>query len=764
MTVEQMSQTDAANSTLYRPGGRKTIDQRRTHQRQNNDSTDLKVEHRACQTKIDTIIKLIGSKALTQCNLNGLTVRALLDTGAQVSIVDRVWKEKYLPDIEVRPLRDLLGCGKDLEVCAVNGDPIPFDGWTVLTVNLQGNEDPSLSINVPFLVSKMSIERPLLGFNVIEELIQRQPEQLMQTLTALLVGAIDVSNEKAQTLIEVIRTTEEVECGRLKVSQRRVIIPAGQVAWVQCRITPNLAQSDSVVMFEPEEDNTHLRCLDLGEGLLEMSNKGGSTISVPIGNHTGSDVALPQGTILGTLQQIERIVDPGPSSGTSQTVRVQTAGMQETEMKTGLWHPPVDLGHLSDSQREVVQKMLYEESSVFSKGDNDIGCIPSLQMSITLQDAIPVQKAYSAMPKPLFSEVKGYIQELLVKGWIVKSKSPYAAPVVCVRKKDAKLRLCVDYRLLNKKTVPDRHPLPRIQDLIDTLGGYSWFSILDHGKAYHQGYIAEGSRHMTAFTTPWGLYEWVRIPFGLSNAPAAFQRSMEEMLDSLRDECCIPYLDDVLCYARSFETIRCVLKALQCHGVKLKPEKCEMLCSEVRYVGRLVSSEGVRVDPKDLEAVQSLTSRTPQTVGDVRRLLGFVSYYRTFIQDFSRVAKPLYELLQAKPEAAKGSQYRSKVKGPQVPSRTPVEWTKNHQQTLERLIEMLVKPPVLAYPNFNLPFSLHTDASERGLGAILYQRQDAKLRIIGYGSRTLTVTEKNYRLHSGKLKFLALKWVVCEKF
>ncbi len=199
-----------------------------------------------------------------------------------------MWKNKYIPDIEVRPLRDLLGCGSDLEVCAVNGGPIPFDGWTILTVNLQGNEDPSLSINVPLLVSKMSIERPLLGFNVIEELIQRQPEQLMQTLTALLAGAIDVPNEKAQTLIEVIRTAEEVECGRLKVVQRGVIILAGQIAWVQCRITPKLEHSGSVVLFELQEDNTHLRCLDLGEGLLEIPNKGGSCISVPIGNHTGS--------------------------------------------------------------------------------------------------------------------------------------------------------------------------------------------------------------------------------------------------------------------------------------------------------------------------------------------------------------------------------------------------------------------------------------------------------------------------------------------
>ncbi len=142
--------------------------------------------------------------------------------------------------------------------------------------------------------------------------------------------------------------------------------------------------------------------------------------------------------------------------------------------------------------------MLYGELGVFSKGDDDIGCIPSLQMSIILQDDIPVQRAYSAMLKPLFSEVKGYVQDLLAKGWIVKSKSPYAAPVVCIRKKDGKLWLCVDYHLLNKKTIPERHPLPRIQELIDTLGGYSWFSFLDQGKAYHQGFIADGSRHVTS--------------------------------------------------------------------------------------------------------------------------------------------------------------------------------------------------------------------------------------------------------------------------
>lgn len=162
-----------------------------------------------------------------------------------------------------------------------------------------------------------------------------------------------------------------------------------------------------------------------------------------------------------------------------------------------------------------------------------------------------------------------------------------------MRKKGGSLRLYIDYQLLNKKSVPDKHPLPRIQDLIDSLGGYSWFSIHDLGKACHQGFIAEGSRHLTAFTTPWGLYEWVRMPFGLSNTPEALQRIMEDMFNTLNDECCIPYLDDVLCFSRSFEehveVLRRLLEALQRHRVKLRTEKCELFQKEVRYVGRLVS-------------------------------------------------------------------------------------------------------------------------------------------------------------------------------
>ena len=319
---------------------------------------------------------------------------------------------------------------------------------------------------------------------------------------------------------------------------------------------------------------------------------------------------------------------------------------------------------------------------------------------------------------------------------------------------------------LTKRTVPDRHPIPRIQETLDSLGGNSWFSVLDQGKAYHEGFINADSQPLTAFITPWGLYEWVRIPFGLSNAPAHFQRFMENCLGDLRDENYIPYLDGIIVFSTTFddhlEHLRKVLRRLAAHGVKLKPGKCKLF-----QRGRVVSKEGYRLEPSSIEPVLHLKETLPKTVNDVRKVMGFLNHYRRYIKDFAKIAKPVYDLLKSPDDNPKDTVHQGTRKGRhagQLPSNHPVIWTTSHQEILEKLISVLTSPPVMAYPDFSKPYILHTDASEEGLGAVLYQEQGDTIRVIAYGSRTLSPAEKNYHLHSGKLEFLVLKWAVCDHF
>ena len=270
-------------------------------------------------------------------------------------------------------------------------------------------------------------------------------------------------------------------------------------------------------------------------------------------------------------------------------------------------------------------------------------------MEINLSDHYPVQNKYTSVPRPLYPEVKQYIEDLMNQNFIAESKSPYSSPVVCVRKKDGTLRLCIDYRELNRRTVADRHPIPRVQETLDSVGGNTWFSVLDQGKAYHQGFVSERSRAATAFITPWGLNEWIRIPFGLMNAPANFQRFMEQCLGELRDKVATPYLDDIIVFSRTFEDyvehLRAVLWKLRQHGVKLKPKKCSLFKREVCFLGRIVSGDGYRMDSGCVRAIEKLKEARPKSVGEVRQLAGILSYYRRYIKNFAKVARPIYDLL-----------------------------------------------------------------------------------------------------------------------
>ena len=373
---------------------------------------------------------------------------------------------------------------------------------------------------------------------------------------------------------------------------------------------------------------------------------------------------------------------------------------QAKEARTGehseeSWDPEVDLDDapLSHEQKCRVRQVLREECDAFMKSDDDVGCVEELVLDIKLKDNTPVQRSYISIPPPMFSEVKAYLEDLKRRGWIRPSRSSYSSPMVCVRKKDGSLRLCIDYRQLNGKSMKDSHPIPRIQDSLNVLGGKKWFSTLDQGKAYHQGFMKEEARHLTAFVTPWGLWEWIRIPFGLTGAPSTYQRFMEDTLREVRDECCIPYMDDALVYSAAFEEhlnhLRKVLQLLKKKGLKLKPSKCRLFRHEVKFLGHVVSSEGYRMDASDREAVEALRKQRPKTIGEVRRLMGFLGYFRKYIKDFSRRSRILFQLLEAKGKQA------SKKNGQAAP-RSPITWTEEHTRVLNELIDCLTSDPVMA--------------------------------------------------------------------
>ncbi len=312
---------------------------------------------------------------------------------------------------------------------------------------------------------------PLIGFNVIEQLILGPGEStdLLPAIMNLLCGAMNLQDDTATALVNFIQTKltndNVVSQNMLKVGLQDVVIPADQVRHVKCKIPSTFDTSNPLLLFEPCESSPQLQQLDVGDSLIGICQAKVPFVRVPIGNHTKHDVTLPCRTALRSIEPISRIVQTGELSLIKSNVaqEVNRDEFPETEPDKGgsvaqEWDPPVDVSHLSEDQQKTVKEMLREESGAFVRDDDDMECIHSLEISITLKDNIPIQKSHTSIPKPFYKEVKEYTEDLLARGWIVKSKSPYSAPVVCVWKKDG--TLCIDYRLLNQRTVPNRHPLP----------------------------------------------------------------------------------------------------------------------------------------------------------------------------------------------------------------------------------------------------------------------------------------------------------------
>ncbi|KAM1370587.1 hypothetical protein ACFX2F_041029 [Malus domestica] len=325
-------------------------------------------------------------------------------------------------------------------------------------------------------------------------------------------------------------------------------------------------------------------------------------------------------------------------------------------------------------------------------------------------------------------ELKIQLQELLDKGFIQPSSSPWGAPVLFVRKKDGTLRLCIDYRQLNRVTIKNRYPLPRIDDLFDQLKGACVFSKIDLRSGYYQLKIKEEDVPKTAFRTRYGHYEFRVMPFGLTNAPAAFIRLMNEVFQQYLDKFVIVFIDDILVYSKSkadhIRHLNLVLKKLREHQLYAKFNKCQFWLTEVAFLGHVVSAQGIQVDPQKIAAVENWEQ--PRTVTKVRSFLGLAGYYRRFVQDFSMIALPLTKLT------------RKDVK---------FEWDENCERSFQQLKYCLTHAPVLVLPDDSGNFEIYSDASLNGLGCVLMQHN----RVIAYASRQLKNHERNYPTHDLEL-------------
>ncbi|KAK7925333.1 hypothetical protein WMY93_007643 [Mugilogobius chulae] len=409
---------------------------------------------------------------------------------------------------------------------------------------------------------------------------------------------------------------------------------------------------------------------------------------------------------------------------------------------------------LSEQQQEQLSALLVKWEKVFAQHDEDFGRTNLVQHRIPTGDAAPVRERYRPIPPLLYKEVKSLLSGMLEQGVIKESCSPWAAPIVLVRKKDGSWRFCVDYRKLNAVTHKDAFPLPRIEETLTSLSKSEWFSTLDLASGYWQVEMHPDDREKTAFTTPLGLFEFERMPFGLCNAPATFQRLMQQCLNGQIAESLLVYLDDIIIYSADFSShlqhLDQVFERLWQHGLKLKPDKCKLLQREVTFLGHVVDRNGVRPDPGKIKAVQDWSA--PTTVKEVRAFLGLAGYYRRFVAGFAKIARPLNRLLTGIP-ANKRTQARK------------VHWTPECQHSFDALKAALTSAPILAYAHYEQPFIVYTDASNQGLGAVLSQVQDGHERVIAYASRSLHPTEQNDANYSSfKLELLALKWAVTEKF
>ena len=777
-TKEQSTQTietdpQKQKDSNYDKGQDKGPDSEKDSKRDNGlENTPFKVGKRDIELlNPDAYGRLIGKHNDAPIIVDSKPTRCLLDNAAVVSTISEDFCTDN--DIEVFPLE------KNIPFMEMpDGTSCNYLGQCAL--HLQIPELDNLELDIPALVVPHSTHHELvpilLGTNILEEIAKLKEIPLLSSeLDEQLLDQLPLnwqSTFKALQNSKLLKEKEQDSLGITKLS-RKVTIPA--LGYKICTCTTKARIEGGYianVITEPTKASRLPACIESKNPLVELL-PGSSRTRVILINRSSAPVHLAKGTVVGETflaNKIPKIIEPdlefieknlnSDGTQTSTHTRFQPMASVSTSDKDDReWIlDKVDLSGTaswSPLMQKKARELMIEYSDIFSRHDLDLGRTHLIQHDIKLNDNVPFREAYRRIPPHLMDGVKTHLKEMEELGVIRKSYSPWASPIVLVQKKDGTLRFCIDLRKLNARTIKDNYSLPRIDHHLEQLAGAVWFTTLDLKSGYWQVELTEESKPLTAFTVgPLGFYECNAMPFGATNAPATFQRLMENCLGNLNLNWCVVYLDDIIVFGKNpeeiLERLRAVFQRLREAGLKLKPSKCIFFKKEVGYLGHVVSEQGIAADPKKLEIIQNWP--TPQTVHDVRSFLGYSGYYRKFAHNFSKLAKGMSNLLVGLESTSK-----------RIGKITPVRWTQKEQTSFDNVKKAFKNPPVLGFADFKRSFILYIDCDKDGLSASLYQEDlHQKLRLIAHASRSLIPAEQNYS--EQRLRFLTLKWAVTSKF
>ena len=388
----------------------------------------------------------------------------------------------------------------------------------------------------------------------------------------------------------------------------------------------------------------------------------------------------------------------------------------------------MDNTDLTFEQKQKVRNLLDSHGGVVGESELDLGLTSTVEHTIDIEGTGPIKQRYRRFPAPLQEEIQGEISKLLERGIIEPSTSAWSSPLVPVRKRNGKLRLCIDYRGVNAFTRKDSFPLPHLNDAIRKFKGNLYFTNLDLLSGYHQIKMDDKSKEITAFSSGENLYQFCRMPFGITNGPASFSRLMSVVLSGIPMDVAQAYLDDLLIAGRSFEehldNLDKIFKRLSEHGLKVNPSKCSLFRTEVDYLGHKVGSDGIRPLDTNVAAINDFPR--PKTIKQLRSFLGMVNFYKKFIPRAEILLKPLNEATSSK--------------------NSKFQWTNDCEEAFKASKTALTNAPILAFPDFGeeCMFYVTCDASGTGAGAVLTQVQNGEERVIGYAGTSFNPAQLKY--------------------